>query len=132
MLTPRDLTRVRQRANRRSRSAHPIATRGDNLAAGFVVQLGDRRRLHTRLGAALYRAAVGQSADSVRAVIQTKGGALDRAAVGDDFGRPGRRAGQHNPRARLALNHRPGIVDQTLNKPHADTVRAALNLAASA
>ena len=67
----------------------------------------------------------------MRAIIQTIGRALDRPAVGDG-GRPGSRVGQHNPRATFALNHRPGIVDQTLNKPHTDTVRATLNLAASA
>ena len=60
-------------------------------------------------------------------IVQAKGRALNPATVGDG-GRPdGGRAGQRNPRAALALNHGPGIVGQTLNKSHADTVRVALN-----
>ena len=68
----------------------------------------------------------------MRAIIQTIGRALDRPAVINTGRRGSSRAGQNNPSAILALNHRPGIVDQTLNKPYADTVRAALNLAAGA
>ena len=125
MLTPGDLARVLQRAYH-PRTLNRTSTRGNNPARGLVFQPGDRRRPHARLGAALYRAAVGQGADGVPVIIQTKGGAFNRPAVGDG-GRPGSRAGQHNPSARFALNHRPGIVDQTLNKPHTDTIRAALN-----
>ena len=131
MHTPSDLARVLQRAYRQRayhpRTLNPTTTCGNNLARGLVDQPGDRPRPHARLCAALYRAAVGQGADGVPVIIQAKGRAFNRAAVIDTGRRGPGRAGQNNPSARLALNHRPGIVDQTLNKPHADTVCAAFN-----
>ena len=128
-----DATTVGQRAYRPT-AADARAIRGFNPGVSVVFKLGNSTGPHRGLRAALNSATarIVKAGDRVRAIVQAIGRALNRPAVIDTGRRGASRAGQGNPRASFAFNHRPGTVDQTLNKAHTNTVRAALNLAASA